>query len=159
MLDRLFERLQATADPSEAEILEALIWSVWFSYGGEDGEVQRLMQLGQEAMSGGDLQDAEDHYDAVIRRAPDFAEGWNRRATVRFLRGDYDGSIADIGAVLQREPRHFGALSGLGLCYMSLGEPERALAAFEAALELHPHLASARGHADHLRTVLSGEPI
>ena len=159
MLDRLFERLQATADPGEAEVLEALIWSVWFGYDGGDDEVLRLMQLGQQAMNGGDLQRAEDLYDGVIQRAPDFAEGWNRRATVRFLREDYDGSIADIGAVLEREPRHFGALSGLGLCYLSLGMPQKALAAFEAALAVHPHLASAQGHVEYLRTLLSGEPI
>ena len=158
-LDPLFERLAATDDPAEVRWIEGRIWLIWMTYDGGDGDVVRLMRQGQQAQADGDLAAAEGYYDRVVELAPDFAEGWNRRATVRYLRGDYAGSIADIEATLALEPRHFGALAGLGLCYLGLAAPERALDAFEEALAVNRHLASARAHAEALRMMLSGQPI
>ncbi len=95
----------------------------------------------------------------VDRLAPSSPEGWNRRATSRYLAGDFAGSVADIQRTLELEPRHFGALSGLGLIYSQLEDPERAVAAFEAALEINPHLPGARANIQHLRELLVGDPI
>jgi tetratricopeptide (TPR) repeat protein len=102
---------------------------------------------------------AADIYDAIIKRDPEFAEGWNRRATLRFMTGDYDGSVADIQKVLALEPRHFGALAGLGMIYMAVDEPEGALRAFEAALAIHPHLPAARAHVGFLREQMQGKKL
>lgn len=158
-LDALFARLQETADPAEARIVEHLIWSIWYVYEGAATEVRTLMLAGEQASRRRDYGTAEQIFDEVVDLDPSFAEGWNRRATVRYLRGDYVGSIADIRVTLSLEPRHFGALSGLGLCYMALEESERAIAAFEAALALNPHMPGPRAHVEALRERLSGAPI
>jgi tetratricopeptide (TPR) repeat protein len=81
----------------------------------------------------------------VIARAPDFAEGWNKRATARHIAGDHAGAIADCAETLARKPHHFGALSGQGLCHMALRQPREAAALFRRALAVHPHL-DAVGH-------------
>ena len=158
-LDDLFQRLQTTGNPSEAQNLEALIWTIWFSYDGDNMDVGRLMREASAAMSTRDQERAETLLTRVTELAPDFAEGWNRRATSRYLAGDYAGSVADIQRTLELEPRHFGALSGLGLIYSQLEDPERAIAAFEAALEINPHLPGARANIQHLRELLVGDPI
>ena len=88
------------------------------------------MMDGQDAAMRGMLEFAEERYGRAIALDPGYAEAWNRRATIRFMLGDYVGSIADIREVLAREPRHFGALSGLGLCLMALDRPQEALEAF-----------------------------
>ena len=158
-LDALFDRLSATDDPAEIRWIEGRIWLIWMTYDGGDDDVGRLMRQGQQAQADDDLAAAEGYYDRVVERAPDFAEGWNRRATVRYLRGDFIGSIADIEATLALEPRHFGALAGLGLCHLGLAQLEQALDAFERALTVNRHLAGARAHAEALRMMLSGQPI
>lgn len=158
-LDGLFDRLQGTENAREARDLEARIWTIWFAYDGDDPTVDRLMRYAGVAMSQGDQSQAERYLTQVTERAPDFAEGWNRRATSRYLAGNYEGSIADVQRTLQLEPRHFGALSGLGLIYSALDEPERALAAFQAALEVNPHMTGARANIEHLRELLEGDPI
>ncbi len=158
-LDGLFERLQMTGSAAEARTLQSLIWTIWFDYGGGDPAVTRLMRDAVAAMNLRDHDRAESLLTQVTERAPDFAEGWNRRATSRYLAGDYFGSIADIQRTLELEPRHFGALSGLGLVYTALDEPERAMAAFEAALEINPFLPGARANIEHLRGLLDGDPI
>jgi tetratricopeptide (TPR) repeat protein len=159
-LDRLFERLRQTDSSAEAALVERMIWSVWLTYpDDEDGDVRRLMAHAAAAMDRGALAAAERLYSRVVTVAPAFAEGWNKRATVRFARGDTIGSIADIRTVLALEPRHFGALSGLGLCLMRLDRPAQALAAFEQALAVNPHLTGARAHSEHLRRMLAGQAI
>ena len=158
-LDGLFERLQTTGSTSEARDLESRIWTIWFDYDGADPLVARLMSQASVAMRHRNQDRAEQLLTRVTELAPDFAEGWNRRATSRYLAGDYDGSVADIQRTLELEPRHFGALSGLGLIYTELEEPERAMAAFEAALEINPHLPGARVNIERLRGMLDGDPI
>lgn len=158
-LDDLFGRLQATESPTEAQTLESNIWTIWVAYDGEGREVARLMRDGATAMRLRNHDRAEVLLTRVTELAPDFAEGWNRRATARYLAGDYPGSVADIQRTLQLESRHFGALSGLGLIYTELEEPDRALAAFEAALEINPHLPGARANIEFLRKLLDGDPI
>ena len=95
----------------------------------------------------------------MVAIAPDFAEGWNKRATVHYLLGNYPQSLADIGETLEREPRHFGALSGRGLVYVALEDEVRALKAFDAALAIHPNLTSAAINAATLRKNLREKEI
>jgi tetratricopeptide (TPR) repeat protein len=156
-LDGLFERLQTTSDPTEAHAVEQRIWRVWLE--SEDATVARLMQQGVLAMRGHDYGAALRTFDRMVEEAPDFAEGWNKRATVHFLMGNWRASVRDIQQTLALEPRHFGALFGLGLIYDALEEPEAALRSFEATLTLNPHSESTRERIEELRRQLRGSPI
>ena len=95
-------------------------------------------------MQRGKLAEAENEFTRVIDLAPDFAEGWNKRATVRFMRKDFAASIADCQETLARNSNHFGAASGQGLCHMSFGQYREAAVCFRRALEIHPHLDAVR---------------
>jgi tetratricopeptide (TPR) repeat protein len=158
-LDGLFAELQEAETLDQAQELEREIWTEWFTYDGEDEDVRFVMMDGQDAAMRGMLEFAEERYSRAIELDPDYAEAWNRRATIRFYRGDYAGSIADIREVLAREPRHFGALSGLGLNMLALDRPEEALEAFEAALEIHPMMPGPRAHVEMLKELLAGDPV
>jgi tetratricopeptide (TPR) repeat protein len=129
-------------DPELAATAEAMLWSAWSRSG--DPETDRLFRAGVEAMQSRRLEEAEKLFTLVIHQHGDFAEGWNKRATVRFMRRDFAGSIADCEATLARNPHHFGAASGQGLCHMSLNEFREAAICFRRALEIHPHLAAVR---------------
>jgi tetratricopeptide (TPR) repeat protein len=129
-------------DPLLAATAEAALWRLWCR--GGDAETERLFRAGVEAMQRRHLDEAEELFSRVIERKPDFAEGWNKRATVRFLRSDFAGSIADCRETLARNRNHFGAASGQGLCHMSLGEFREAAVCFRRALEIHPHLHAVR---------------
>jgi tetratricopeptide (TPR) repeat protein len=130
------------SDPALAARAEATLWQAWCRSG--IGEVDRLLEQGIEAMERHELAEAGAVFSRIIDRAPDFAEGWNKRATVRYLAEDYAGSVADCEETLSRKPHHFGALSGQGLCHMALGQYREAAALFRRALDVHPHLTSAR---------------
>lgn len=114
------------------------LWLLWSRSG--DPEVDRLMAQGTEEMQAGHLAASLATFSEVIRRRPDFAEGWNRRATVHFLAGDYRRSLADCDEVLSRNPKHFGALSGCAQNHFHLEEYARAIEVFERALEVNPNL-------------------
>ena len=129
-------------DPRQAALAEAALWEVWSMSGVPD--VDRLLRRGMEAMGGRDLLAAEALFTDVIRRAPDFAEGWNKRATVRYLAQNYAAAVADCEETLARKPHHFGALSGQGLCHMALGQHREAADLFRRTLAVHPHLDAAR---------------
>ena len=101
------------------------------------------------------MPEAEAIFSRLIQTAPGYAEGWNKRATVRFLAKDYPGSIADCRETVARNPHHFGALSGQGLCYMAIGRHRDAAAMFRRALAVHPHLQGAR----HNLAVAMGEAV
>ena len=98
-------------------------------------------------------------FNTVIEMRPDFAEGWNKRATLYYLVGEFERSIADVERTLALEPRHFGALSGLGLINMALERPVEALAAFEAALAVHPHMPNAKRMIKQLRAIVERSTI
>ena len=157
-LDALFAQLK-TAAPEEEPALQIQIWHLWFAYDGKDPDVPGLLERGNTAMADEDYAVAEAAFTEVIRRDPAYAEGWNRRATVRYLRGDIQGSIADIGEVLAREPRHFGALSGLGLCRIKLGDIAGAIDAYKRVLAIDPQMATAREQLEQLQKLQAGEPI
>lgn len=135
-LPALFKRLHDTDNLNIARLTELMIWDIW----GETGkpELDRLMKEGEAAMEEEDFKTAVAKFDAVITARPDFAEGWNRRATVYYLSGDYDASLSDIEHVLELEPRHFGAISGLGVVNLAREHDEAARDAFERVLSLYP---------------------
>jgi tetratricopeptide (TPR) repeat protein len=155
-LDPLFARLQATAIDAEAQAIEQRIWLIW-SEAAQPG-LALLMREGVAAMARSRLRLALERFDRTIAQAPDFAEAWNKRATVYYLMGNYSASVRDIERTLELEPRHFGALSGLGLIYDAIDRPAAALRSFEAALAINPHLATTRERIRQLRRELGGRP-
>ncbi|MFQ5765594.1 MAG: tetratricopeptide repeat protein [Rhodospirillales bacterium] len=149
-LDGLFQRLKLTADPGVAQVIEEAIWRIWTRNGAHGVDV--VMASGIEAMNAGALEDALARFDDVVRRAPDFAEGWNKRATVHYLMGNFTASVADIRRTLALEPRHFGALSGMGLIFDAIGNHPAALKVWEKALQINPHMPSIVERVRQLRT-------
>ncbi len=156
-LEQLFEQLQASQSPAAAQALERLIWDIWLD--SEKNSINILMRQGVRAMQSGDYPTAYDRFSTIVELEPDFAEGWNKRATILYLIGDLDASIADVKRTLALEPRHFGALAGLGLINDALEDAEAALEAYEAALEVHPFLGNARLRVEQLEKELSGRRI
>jgi tetratricopeptide (TPR) repeat protein len=126
------------ADPIVRGFVESAMWSVWSRSG--DPEVDRLFAIGVEQMSQRQLAAAVETFTRVIERRPDFAEGWNKRATVYFMLGDHRRSLADCDEVMARNPYHWGALSGYGMIYMQLDQPARAIDYLERALAVNPNL-------------------
>ncbi len=130
------------SDAAAASRAEAQLWEMWCRSG--IPEVDALFAEGVTAMEQGRLSEAEAAFTRIIGRAADFAEGWNKRATVRYLARDFTGSVQDCRETLARKPHHFGALSGQGLCHVALGQFREAVGLFRRALEVHPHLESVR---------------
>ena len=157
-LDRLFEELQRTGDAAEADRLTNEIWQRWVAHD-SDQRADELMRSGMGLMNRGLLAQAEQVFSTLIDTRPDFAEAWNKRATIRFLRGDDVGSRQDIIRVIDLEPRHFGALSGLGMIHMRTGDLQAALQALEAALRVNPHLDQAVDITARLRRELRGQTL
>jgi tetratricopeptide (TPR) repeat protein len=153
----LFDILKTTRNPIEAQVAEHEIWSLWMTSNEET--VNLLMIRGVDALSADDLKTAFKVFTEMVEIAPDFAEGWNKRATVLYMLGAYPESIADIDRTLELEPRHFGALSGLGLCNAELEHDEAALDAFERALTVNPHMDGARVNAELLRRKIEDKAI
>lgn len=114
------------------------LWLLWGRSG--DGDIDRLMARGVEEMQAGQHAASIATFSEVIRRRPDFAEGWNKRATVYYLAGESKKSLADCDQVLRRNPRHFGALSGIGQIYFGLKEYEKAIQWWRRALEVNPNM-------------------
>ena len=139
-------------DPRAAAGAAAALWEIWCASGSP--EIDRLLRRGTEAMERGDLLAAEALFTDIIRRAPDFAEGWNKRATAYYMLGDWRRSAADCDEVLRRNPQHFGALSGYGMIWLQLDEPTRALERFEQAIAVNPNLESVQSTIDALRALL-----
>lgn len=156
-LDDLFVELTATRDLGRAAEVERRIWAIWREHG--DGAVVALMDQGYRAMAAHDARVARRAFDQVVELAPDFAEGWNARATLNYLVGSYPASLADIERTLALEPRHFGALSGRGLVYAALEEWDRSLASFEAALEVNPHMEGAKANLRAIREEIGEKDI
>jgi tetratricopeptide (TPR) repeat protein len=156
-LPALFAQLRAAPSAESASPIEERIWQLWTISGVE--EVDQLMAVGLNAMAGSDAGLALAVFDEMVKRAPDFAEGWNKRATVHYMLGNLDESVADIEKTLELEPNHFGALSGLGLINLALDRDAAALDAFEAALKIHPHMAGADSTIRALRDKVKGKGI
>ena len=137
-LDFLFGALKAAPDEVSAKHVEARIWAVWLQTPSDTAAL--LMMRAKAAMDAQQVDVALKLLDAVVKLRPDYIEGWNRRATIYYLKNDYTHSLEDIQQVLIREPRHFGALAGLGMIMQEIGDEKRALDAFRKALAVNPHL-------------------
>ena len=131
-------QLLRDANPLVRDYSERALWAIWSRSG--DSGIDELLARGVEEMQAGEHPVAIATFSEVIRLKPDFAEGWNKRATVYYLAGEYDKSIADCAEVLKRNPGHFGALAGLGQIYMQLERYEEALKWLRQALEVNPNL-------------------
>jgi Flp pilus assembly protein TadD, contains TPR repeats len=138
-LDGLFIALQAGPSETQAANIELEIWTRWDNHP-YDPLANQKMKKGIKLMNSGHLGSAEDVFSRIINSHPDFAEAWNKRATVRFFRGNDTGSASDILQVIKLEPRHFGALSGLGMIRVRAGDFEGALKAYKAAQRMNPYL-------------------
>jgi tetratricopeptide (TPR) repeat protein len=156
-LDALFDTLKTTDNKEAARAAEDGIWHLWLQSGSDT--VDLLMGWAMKAMEEKDYATALDFLDRVIIMKPDYAEGWNKRATVYFMMDDYAKSIADIGKTLALEPRHFGALSGLGLIMRELGEDKRAIEAYQRALAVDPNLDGVQKALDELQAKAAGKQI
>jgi tetratricopeptide (TPR) repeat protein len=141
-LDELFVKLRNAETGVAAQLAQQKIWQIWTET--DDEAVQSLMAASARALDRRDYAAALRTLGTVVQLAPDYAEGWNRRATARWLAGDYEGALEDIDRVLRLEPRHFGALAGRGMCLRDLGKLEAAVDAFDEALEINPHARGAR---------------
>jgi tetratricopeptide (TPR) repeat protein len=155
-LDDLFTRLQK-AGAEEAGRIESEIWIEWSKSGSPAMDL--LLQRGRDAMAVGDNLAAIEHFTAIIDQDPAFAEAWNARATAYYNIGDYGPAVADIGHTLSLNPRHFGALSGLGMILEETGKTDRALEVFNAALALHPNLEGVLDAVDRLKTSSEGQEL
>jgi len=141
-LDELFEKLSACPDPRAAERLEDAIWSAWMYHGHDEAEA--ALERAAADMAAGRFDIAETRLAILVRRRPDWAEAWNKQATLHYLRGRDDETVAAIHRTLELEPRHFGALAALGEVLRAQGEREPARLAFGCALRLHPLHAGVR---------------
>lgn len=153
----LLDALAVSDDSQAADVLARQIQELWNQSGSE--AVDLLMDRATQAMRARDFPLALDLLDTVVALAPEFAEGWNRRATVHFMRNDFALSIADVEQVLRLEPRHFGALSGIGIILDELGQDRQAQVFLEEALRVHPHLIGARDRLGSVERRLRGAPI
>jgi tetratricopeptide (TPR) repeat protein len=138
VLDALFMSLKASGDDAEAEVIVAEIWEVWMRSGRP--EVDRILNEGVGYLALRQLGPAHDRFTEAIEAAPDFAEAWNKRATVLYLMNEHDRSLADIEKVIALEPRHFGALAGRATIHAHAGRWKEALTAFRLALAVNPFL-------------------
>ena len=156
-LDPLFARLQRAPDATTSAMIEQQIWRAWSE--APNDEAGRLMRRGTAAMQAGQLETALSNFNELIETEPDFAEAWNKRATVHYLLGNYQQSIADIDQTLALEPRHFGALSGLGAIFAQLEQPNAAIRAFEAVLEIYPQSNSSKRSIERLEANLESRVL
>jgi tetratricopeptide (TPR) repeat protein len=137
-LDFLFGALKVAPDETSAKSIEERIWALWLV--SKSDTTNLLMTRVKTAMDGEDLDLAIKLLDSIIKIKPDYTEAFNRRATVYYMKKDFNRSLEDIRQVLAREPRHFGALAGLGLIMQDLGDDKRALEIYRKALAIHPRL-------------------
>lgn len=137
-LDFLFGALKAAPDEASAKHVEARIWAIWLQTPSDTAAL--LMARAKAAVDAQKIDVAIKLLDSVIKLRPDYIEAWNRRATLYYMQNDYARSLADILEVLTREPRHFGALAGLGMIMQDVGDEKRALEAYRKALAVNPHL-------------------
>ncbi len=153
-LDKLFERLAATKTAEEAKGIAGLIQRRWARSGSDTADL--LMGRAQEALKSTDHELAIEILDRLVLLEPDWAEGWNQRANAFYLAGDPVRSMLDIGETLRREPRHFGALAGLGVIMRSQGRDKDALKAYRGAIAVHPHLEGLKDLIEGLKLDVDG---
>ncbi|MDX8515958.1 hypothetical protein [Mesorhizobium captivum] len=156
-LDQLFGDLRRERNEKAAERIAGRIWNEWSQSG--SASIDLMMQWAQKATEDQKFDVALDFLDQVVTLQPDYAEGWNRRATVHFLMKNYGKSMSDIDHTLQLEPRHFGALSGLAQIMAETGHKQSALEAWQKVLTIYPMMRSAQDQVSTLSEELAGEGI
>jgi len=139
------------------EAAQHVMWAIWLRSGHDD--IDALMAEGARLMEQEEYAEAVEMFDQIIAQAPQFAEGYNKRATVHYLMQEFDKSIADIHRTLELNPVHFGALSGMGLCYLGLEEPRQALVWFERAVAVNPNLDSIQHYIQQIREFLRNQTL
>ena len=137
-LDFLFGALKAAPDAESAKQVENRIWALWLASGSDTANL--LMTRVKSAIESNDLDLAIQLLDSIVKIKPDYVEAWNRRATIHYMRKEFGESLEDIRQVLKLEPRHFGAMSGLGMILQEFGDEKHALEVFRRALEVNPYL-------------------
>ncbi len=155
-LDMLFAQLKNTQEQLIGDEITDRIWMIWRDSG--DPQINALMREGVAQMQTGQLRRAVQIFDQIIAMAPDFAEGWNKRATIYFFLREFEKSAQDVRKTLILEPRHFGATAGLGLIFLELQYYESALEAFEKALKLNPHLPGPKLQIERIKRMLLNDP-
>lgn len=155
-LDQLFGRL-AMAENPDWERVQGQIWAAWNRSG--SASMDFLARRADEAMQKQDIEAAKSYLNDLVRLAPEFAEGWNKRATLHFMQDEYGRSLDDIAQALKLEPRHFGALSGLGIILDRLGDKPGALEAYRRAAEIHPNLPGAQEGIKKLSKEVEGQRL
>ena len=153
----LYARLGAAKDADETEGLVELLLQAYSQSGSDTGDL--LLERARTAMRKSEYSAALKVLDATVAFLPDWAEGWNARATVRYLYDDYDGSMADIAETLKREPRHLGALMGMATILEARGKDEEALKVYQRALDIAPHWRNADESIERLKARLAGQAL
>jgi tetratricopeptide (TPR) repeat protein len=156
-LDFLFEALKIAPDAASAKHIEDRIWAVWIGSGGDTANL--LMTRVKVATESQNVDLALKLLDAVVEIRPDYVEAWNRRATIYYMKKDLGRSLADLQQVLMREPRHFGAMAGLGLILQELGDDKRALDIYRRLMAVHPHMQRIPDMLKTLQTKVEGRDI
>ena len=136
-LIELFDKLYVAENNKEINNLTHDIWKIWDET--NDPKIKADYHRGLEAMRIGDFVMSIDFFTRVIEKNPDFAEGWNKRATVYYILGQFDKSMIDINKTLLLEPRHFGAMDGMGLIFIQLQQYDKAIKIYDQMLEIFPH--------------------
>ncbi len=161
-LDKLFVELKNTKDLSSAQVIENEIWEIWSIHPSDDRRGFRLTELliqGTRLMNMRELSKAYEIFSKVITVESDWAEAWNKRATVLYLMKQYESSLADIEITLVLEPRHFGALSGQALNYIELNLYEKAIESYKSAQKIYPLLDSAKKMIPELQELINDQAI
>lgn len=156
-LEGLFDKLQDASNAAQSAVIEQQIWLIWTQ--APNDEADRLMDRGIQAMRLGEWTLAEQLFGQLVEQEPEFAEAWNKLATVHYVLGDYNESMSDIEQTLTLEPRHFGALSGLGSIFARLGQPAAAIRVFEQVLEIYPHSKNSQQSIERLQEQLLDRAI
>lgn len=156
-LDELFKELITAPTAQEASVVEEQIWQTWGQSGSATVDV--LIERADAAEAAGDKPLALSFIDQAAALTPSYAGAWYRRSILRYDADDRAGAIADIQETLKREPRHFGALAGLGMIYEDMGQEKAALEAYRRALEIHPFLDNAKQGVARLEPKVEGEDI
>ena len=156
-LDGLFEQLAKAESIQDAAEIERQIWSIWVRR--DNSRIDSHMALGIKAMRTGALKLSLREFTRVVTLDPEFAEGWNKRATVHYMMGNLELSVADIQKTLALEPRHYGALAGMGLIFDATNNPSGALKAWEQVLKFTPYNMQIQKRVEDLKAELDGKPI
>ena len=157
-LDQLFEQLKKSNNAPVAFEVEMKIWNIWSTHPTKE-KLTKSLTNGSDLMSKGELEKSYKVFSTIIDVAPDWAEGWNKRATVLYLMGRYQDSLNDIDEVLKRESRHFGALSGQGLVETKLENYEKAIKSYQAAQKIYPSIKAAKIMIPQLEELIKGSAI